>query len=59
MTEFGMKKERGPKVPEYGTRTAEALLEFVERATKAGATAAEVEALPAVARELHRLLFEG
>lgn len=34
-----------------------ALLEFVKRASKEGATAEEVEALPAVARVLKELIF--
>lgn len=34
-----------------------ALFEFVKRASKEGATAAEVEALPAVARMLKELIF--
>lgn len=45
-------------VRKYGRRTADALISFIERASKEGATAEEVQALPAVARELFRLLFE-
>lgn len=39
----------------FGTEMEDALLEFVKRASKEGATAAEVEALPAVAELLARI----
>lgn len=53
-----LKNEKDEDVYKYTERAALALLAFIERAAKEGATAEEVQALPAVAQEFYRLMFK-